>query len=102
MPASANHKLFGGMFALFLSSVTGEFILTSCLHAESMVLRLVLVAMLGMLYIIFRKYKTHSSSLLTAFSRDGAGYFLCLSGEFKFVICEKSTGRRWQPWPLQT
>ncbi|KAJ2912876.1 hypothetical protein MD484_g7529, partial [Candolleomyces efflorescens] len=54
------------MFALFLSSIT--------------------VAMAGMLYIIYRKYKTHKSTLLTAFSRDGAGYFLCLSATANLII----------------
>ncbi|KAJ2927493.1 hypothetical protein H1R20_g9596, partial [Candolleomyces eurysporus] len=66
MPAAANQKLFGGVFIFFLASI--------------------IVAMLGMLYIIYREYKTHRSSLLAAFYWDGATYFACLSGKFEIFL----------------
>jgi hypothetical protein len=37
-------------------------------------------AMVGMLFIMYRKYKAHRSSLIKAFYRDGIGYFVVLSG----------------------
>ncbi|KAJ2915172.1 hypothetical protein MD484_g5225, partial [Candolleomyces efflorescens] len=56
---SGDHQLLGVVFALYLASVV--------------------VAMLGMMFIMFRKYKAYRSSLITAFLRDGIGYFVCLS-----------------------
>ncbi|KAJ2931035.1 hypothetical protein H1R20_g6059, partial [Candolleomyces eurysporus] len=35
--------------------------------------------MLGMLFILFRKYRDQKSSLIKAFYRDGVSYFACLS-----------------------
>jgi hypothetical protein len=44
------------------------------------------VAMLGMVVIMYRKYKTHRSSLIKAFYRDGIGYFFFLSGKCRTHI----------------
>ena len=51
-------------------------------------------AMLGMLFIMYRKYEAYRSSLVKAFYRDGIGYFVCLSGEgLDFVLSSTPCGR---------
>ncbi|RXW25116.1 hypothetical protein EST38_g734 [Candolleomyces aberdarensis] len=56
---SGNHKLFGTVFVLILANVFS--------------------AMLGMLFIMYRKYEAYRSSLVKTFYRDGIGYFVLLS-----------------------
>jgi hypothetical protein len=106
---SGDHKLLGVVFALYLASVIG----TSPLINLSLVVSdidndlsclkcLLLVAMLGMMFIMFRKYKAYRSSLITAFLRDGIGYFVCLSGEcFRMtfllrVLIEMTISQHWR------
>jgi hypothetical protein len=42
-----------------------------------------------MLFIMYRKYKAHRSSLIKAFYRDGIGYFVVLSGRFLTLLGSK-------------
>ncbi|KAJ2930375.1 hypothetical protein H1R20_g6721, partial [Candolleomyces eurysporus] len=59
IPAAAETRLFAVVFALFLAGVC--------------------VVMFTMLIILFLKYKSVNSSLVSVFFRDGAFYFVCLS-----------------------
>ncbi|RXW18630.1 hypothetical protein EST38_g7224 [Candolleomyces aberdarensis] len=58
IPAAAETRLFAVVFALFLAGVC--------------------VVMFTMLIILFLKYKSVNSSLVSVFFRDGAFYFVCL------------------------
>ncbi|KAF5325646.1 hypothetical protein D9611_000314 [Ephemerocybe angulata] len=59
MPFKADATLLGAVFAALLSSV--------------------IVAMLIMVFIAYRKHRGFNSALLQAFYRDGVVYFICLS-----------------------
>jgi hypothetical protein len=82
IPASANMTLLGVVFSLLLCSVTGSCQCPSVKLCDNPVDFDVIVIMLAMLYIMFRKYRDlKTSSLVSIIYRDGLVYFVCLSGE---------------------
>ncbi|KAJ2915170.1 hypothetical protein MD484_g5223, partial [Candolleomyces efflorescens] len=62
LQVAGEYKLLGAVFTLALSNG--------------------IIAMLGMMVIMYYKYKTNRSSLIKAFYRDGIGYFVFLGGKF--------------------
>lgn len=85
--ASGNPKLFGAFFALILSNVaSGSFnvvlLLGDCMANPQPLAG----AMLGMLFVMYRRYRAYRSSLINTFYRDGIGYFVLLSGESRGFI----------------